>query len=267
MNERELEQLLEGVRERRIDVEAARERLSALALDLGHSRLDLDRERRCGFPEVIYAEGKALPQLLESARALHAHHARLLVTRTSEEQAAALLEALPTGTHHREARCVAWGAPESQEGHIAVLSAGTCDAPVAAEAALTARMLGARVEEYRDVGVAGLHRLLGELEAIREARALVVVAGMEGALPSVVAGLVAAPIWAVPTSVGYGTGLGGLAAVLAMLNSCAAGVSVVNIDNGFGAGYAAALANRNGVSCGEVAPPSGATDTNGAERA
>ena len=240
---RELDELLAAVRDGQLDVGTARERLSPRALDLGHSQLDLEREARCGFPEVIYAEGKPTPALVESARALYGHHGRLLITRADEPQAEALLGALPEGTHHPDARCVAWGEPARKTGRVAVVAAGTTDAPVAAEAALTARMLGARVEEFRDLGVAGLHRLLARLDSLRRARALVVVAGMEGALPSVVAGLVSAPVFAVPTSVGYGSHLGGVAALLAMLNSCAAGVSVVNIDNGFGAGYAAALAN------------------------
>jgi hypothetical protein len=179
-------------------------------------------------------------------------HARLLVTRVSPAGAEALLAALPDAEHHEEARAIAVRrtAGEAGEqvgvGRVLVASAGTCDGPVAAEAALTARMLGARVDELRDVGVAGLHRLLSESERLRSARVVVVVAGMEGALASVVGGLVDKPVIAVPTSVGYGSSFEGLAALLAMLNSCAAGVSVVNIDNGFGAGYAAAMINRLG---------------------
>lgn len=213
--------------------------------DLGHTRLDVSRAERCGFPEVVLGQHKSPAQLVEIARAHREHHDRLLVTRVSAEGAEALLGALPEATHHPDARAVTVGAPaEDGQGLILVVSAGTSDGPVAAEAALTARMMGARVEELRDVGVAGLHRLLEHVDRLREAHALVVVAGMEGALASVVGGLVDRPVFAVPTSVGYGSSMGGLAALLAMLNSCAAGVSVVNIDNGFGAGYAAALANR-----------------------
>jgi NCAIR mutase (PurE)-related protein len=170
----------------------------------------------------------------------------VLVTRVSEAGQAALRAGVPAAEVHARARAVSVNAPraESGTGLVLVLSAGTADAPVAAEAELTARMLGARTEWLADVGVAGLHRLLAHTARLRQARALVVVAGMEGALPSVVGGLVARPVVAVPTSVGYGASLGGLAALLAMLNSCAAGVTVVNIDNGFGAGYAAALINR-----------------------
>ncbi len=218
--------------------------------DLGHTRLDLDRSERCGFGEVVFGAGKSPRQLVDIARAQVESCGQLLITRASEEGSAAVLAAHPEAVHHRIASAVTVGLPaeDSGIGDLLVLSAGTSDGGVAREAALTARMLGARVQEIPDVGVAGLHRLLGELERLRRARALVVVAGMEGALPSVVGGLVSAPVVAVPTSVGYGANFGGVSALLGMLNSCAAGVTVVNIDNGFGAGYAAARINALGES-------------------
>jgi NCAIR mutase (PurE)-related protein len=215
-------------------------------LDLGHSRLDLHRELRCGGPEVVYGAEKTPTELVEIARALLEHHERLLVTRATPEGGAALVGAFPRGRWHERSKCFVLDSPreDSSDGYVLVISAGTSDRPVAEEAVLTARFFGARVEELADVGVAGVHRLLAHVEKLREARALVVVAGMEGALPSVVGGLVDRPVIAVPTSIGYGASFGGLAALLAMLNSCAAGVMVVNIDNGFGAGVAAARIHR-----------------------
>ena len=217
----------------------------ALSRDLGHSLLDLEREQRCGHPEVVYGEGKTPAQLVDIARAILEHHDRLLVTRLAPEGARAILAALPAARWHEDARALTVGlCEEGGEGLVLIVSAGTSDRCVAEEARITALMLGARAEHLADVGVAGLHRLLAQLERLRSARVLVVVAGMEGALPSVVGGLVDRPILAVPTSVGYGSSMHGLAALLAMLNSCAAGISVVNIDNGFGAGYAAAKINH-----------------------
>jgi hypothetical protein len=216
------------------------------AVDLGHSRVDTQRELRCGHPEVVFGAGKTPDELRSIAAVLRERHGRLLVTRVAPEGARALLAEHPDAVHWERARALTVGmAPEEAlEGNVLVLSAGTADAPAAEEAWVSARMLGARAELLADVGVAGLHRLLAHQERLRAARVLVVAAGMEGALPSVVGGLVQRPVIALPTSVGYGASLGGLAALLAMLNSCAAGVTVVNIDNGFGAGYAAALINR-----------------------
>lgn len=234
--------------EGRTSVEEGLRRLGKWSVrDLGHSRIDLQRELRCGHPEVVYGAGKSPTELVEIARAILEHHERLLVTRLSAEAVVALRAALPDAVHHEAARAITVerGPAPPRTGYVLVVSAGTSDRAVAEEARVTAHALGARAEHLPDVGVAGLHRLLGESERLREARVLVVVAGMEGALPSVVGGLVDRPVIAVPTSVGYGASFGGVAALLAMLNSCAAGVSVVNIDNGFGAGYAAALINRN----------------------
>jgi len=243
----DLQALLESVRDGSLAVGDAVRRFQDWPVrDLGHTRLDRQRELRCGHPEVVYGEGKSPAELVEIAHALVADSGRLLVTRVTPEGAAALVKSVAGAVHHGPARAVTVGAPDEDDGagDVLVVSAGTSDRAVAEEAALTARMLGARTRHVADVGVAGLHRLLAHQSALREANVLVVVAGMEGALPSVVGGLVARPIIAVPTSVGYGASFGGVAALLAMLNSCASGVSVVNIDNGFGAGYQAALINR-----------------------
>jgi hypothetical protein len=247
LDRRTLEALLAGVRSGETSVEQALDRLTHFPVEeLGHTRLDTQRALRCGFPEVVFGARKSPTELVEITRTLAARHGRVLVTRVEPEGQAALKSGVPGTEVHAQARAVTVNAPRpgSGTGLVLVLSAGTADGPVAAEAELTARMLGARTEWLADVGVAGLHRLLAHTARLRAARALVVVAGMEGALPSVVGGLVSRPVVAVPTSVGYGASLGGLAALLAMLNSCAAGVTVVNIDNGFGAGYAAALINR-----------------------
>ncbi len=224
-------------------------------LDLGHTRLDIDREERCGLPEVVFGAGKSSEELLVIAQQLVLAHGRLLITRVAQASAQALLQAIPEAVHHERAACLSVSLPNPGQGcgHVVVASAGTSDGPVAQEAALTARHMGARVTELPDVGVAGLHRLLAEQDTLRSACCLVVVAGMEGALPSVVGGLVSKPVIAVPTSVGYGASFGGVTALLAMLNSCAAGVTVVNIDNGFGAGYAAATINAQ---CSPPAPDS-----------
>ena len=216
--------------------------------DLGFARLDLEREARTGDPEVVYAAGKTPSQVVESLQRLHEAHPdrAVLATRLTEEAADLVLAVLPEALVDPVARCATLGPVPTPSGHV-VVSAGTSDAPVAAEAALVARVHGAGVEVVQDVGVAGLHRLLAVRPTLEGADCLVVVAGMEGALPSVVGGLVGVPIVAVPTSVGYGASFGGLAALLAMLNSCAPGVTVVNIDNGYGAGvFAARVARRAG---------------------
>ncbi len=246
MEPKALKALLQAVQDGQSSTEQAMEALAGWPTqDLGHSQLDLQRSLRCGHPEVVYGAGKTPGELVEIGRALHGAHGRLLVTRTTDEGAAALLEALPECTWHERARIVSMGLPEPDQGvgQVLVLCAGTSDLQVAEEAWITARSMGAKADLVADVGVAGLHRILGQQERLRNANALVVVAGMEGALPSVVGGLVNRPVIAVPTSVGYGAAFGGVAALLGMLNSCASGVSVVNIDNGFGGGYAAAQIN------------------------
>lgn len=213
---------------------------------LGFARVDLDRERRTGDPEVVYAAGKTPEQVVEILRRLHqAHPTRaVLATRVSVEAAAAVAAELPTAVHDIEAAAVTLGPLPTPQGRVCVVAAGTSDGPVAAEAALACRVHGADVERITDVGVAGIHRLMAVRERLDAADCLIVVAGMEGALPSVVGGLVGVPMIGVPTSVGYGASFGGLAALLAMLNSCAPGVTVVNIDNGYGAGVAAARIAR-----------------------
>jgi len=215
--------------------------------DLGYARLDTDRVARTGDPEVVYGEGKSPSQVVEILHTLHAAHPEhvVLATRLGDDALEAVTSAHPDAVVHDVARAVTLGDLPTARGTVAVVSAGTSDAPVAAEAALTARAFGAGVRLINDVGVAGLHRILAAREELVTANCLVVVAGMEGALPSVVGGLTGVPLVAVPTSVGYGASFGGVAALLGMLNSCAPGVTVVNIDNGFGAGVFAARVARN----------------------
>lgn len=242
-----MRQLLEAVRDRRLDVDEGARRLAEMPFEhLGHSHVDHQRETRCGEPEVVYAAGKTTEQIVAIARAIVARSPRFLATRIEPAAAAALCATLPGAVHHERARCVSWTSADAPAPHgdVLVVCAGTSDLPVAEEALLAARHGGARAELLADVGVAGLHRLLAHSDRLRRAQTLVVVAGMEGALPSVVGGLVAAPVIAVPTSVGYGASFDGLAALLGMLNSCAGGVTVVNIDNGYGAGCAAARIAR-----------------------
>lgn len=214
--------------------------------DLGFARVDVDRARRTGDAEVVFGEGKTPEQVVAILRTLHDRHPEraVLATRLGEEALAQVATSLPEAELHPVARAVTLGPMPTARGTVAVVSAGTSDAPVAAEAALTVRVHGAEVDVIEDVGVAGIHRLLAVTDRLEQADCLVVVAGMEGALPSVVGGLVGVPLVAVPTSVGYGASLGGVAALLTMLNSCAPGVTVVNIDNGYGAGVFAARVAR-----------------------
>jgi pyridinium-3,5-biscarboxylic acid mononucleotide synthase len=218
----------------------------ATFIDLGFARVDVDRRRRTGFPEVIFGQGKSPAQVAQIARIILKHDPVLLATRISRQQFEAVAAEFSSAVFHEEARCLTIEREPLPRLRfpIAVVAAGTSDLPVAEEAAVTLEVFGNRVERVFDAGVAGLHRLLVETERLRECAAVIVVAGMEGALPSVVAGLVDKPIIAVPTSTGYGASFGGLAALLGMLNSCGSGVTVVNIDNGFGAAYAAATINR-----------------------
>jgi NCAIR mutase (PurE)-related protein len=218
---------------------------AAPVADLGFAQVDLHRALRKGFPEVIFGAGKTPEQVVAIADRLVAADGRVLITSITGIHAAALMERFPHAVHHVAARCVTIETTPlpKRAGTIAVLCAGTSDLPVADEAAVTAGFMGNPVLRISDVGVAGLHRLLARLDELQRADVVIVVAGMEGALPSVVAGLVSRPVIAVPTSVGYGASFGGLAALLGMLNSCGSGVTVVNIDNGFGAGYAAAQIN------------------------
>jgi NCAIR mutase (PurE)-related protein len=241
-----LKELLEAIRDGSVPVDEALGRLRDLPYeDLGFASLDHHRTLRQGFPEVVLGEGKSPEQVAIIAQSLAARSDRLLVTRADIAMYQAVKERVPEAVYHVAARAVTLDrSREPRRPGIAVCCAGTSDVPVAEEAAVTAELMGSVADRMFDVGVAGLHRLLDKTARLRAARALVVVAGMEGALPSVVAGLVAAPVIAVPTSVGYGASFRGLAPLLAMLNACAAGVAVVNIDNGFGAGYLAAVINR-----------------------
>jgi NCAIR mutase (PurE)-related protein len=218
---------------------------AAPVADLGFAQVDTHRALRRGFSEVIFSAGKTPQQVVAIAAKLLERGQRVLATRVSEEHARAVVNRFKDAVHHDLARCLTIDRQPlpKRPGTIAVVCAGTSDLPVAEEAAVTADIMGNRVERVADVGVAGVHRLLGRLEMIQSANVVIVVAGMEGALPSVVAGLVSKPVIAVPTSVGYGASFGGLAALLGMLNGCAGGLTVVNIDNGFGAGYAASQIN------------------------
>jgi pyridinium-3,5-biscarboxylic acid mononucleotide synthase len=239
-----LRRFLEQVAAGQVDVETALRALQPTA-DLGFANVDLDRARRCGLPEVVYCPGKRPADTAEIAAAIAARSGRVLLTRADAGHAAAVMARLPGAVHHERAGCLSYArAAEPLRGQVAVVAAGTADLPVAEEAAVTAEFCGRAVQRHVDVGVAGLHRLLERLPEIRRANVVIAVAGMDGALPSVLAGLLERPLIAVPTSTGYGASFGGLAPLLTMLNACAAGVAVVNIDNGFGAGYLAALIDR-----------------------
>jgi NCAIR mutase (PurE)-related protein len=238
--------LLRKVRERKIDVDEALERLRHLpTADMGFAAVDLHRALRRGHPETVYGAGKTAEQIVSIVSRLKAAGQTALVTRVGPEIHAAVARIHPGAEYHAAARAVVLRAGRKNRGRpgVVVMTAGTSDIPVGEEAALTAELMGSEVRRIYDVGVAGLHRLLAHRDSLSRARVVVVVAGMEGALPSVVGGLVDCPVVAVPTSTGYGAGAGGVAALLAMLNSCASGVAVVNIDNGYGAGYLAALIN------------------------
>jgi hypothetical protein len=243
-----LVELLEQVRRQEVTVERAVARLRYLPFeDLGFAKVDHHRALRQGFPEVILGQGKEARDIAAIVRTIRRRESNVLITRLNPEQIAQLKNLLTGLKFHRAARAATWIRKPIKiigKGTVLVVSAGTSDIPVAEEAVLTATMMGNRVEKLFDVGVAGIHRLLQNHARLTDAAVLVVVAGMEGALPSVVAGLIDKPVIAVPTSVGYGASFGGISALLGMLNSCAAGVTVVNIDNGFGAGFAASLINR-----------------------
>ena len=246
MDSQQLKTLLMQVRNGQLDLDAALQRLKKLPFeDLGYAKIDHHRCVRNGVPEVIYCEGKTVDQITGIVDRMADHHSNILATRAAPEVYAAVRKAVPDSQYHEMARIiVVKPRPTPKRGHIAVVCAGTSDLPVAEEAVVTAEVLGNRVSRFYDVGVAGVHRLLGVCDQLMQANVAVVVAGMEGALASVVGGLVSYPVIAVPTSVGYGASFGGLSALLCMLNSCASGVSVVNIDNGFGAGYQANMINR-----------------------
>lgn len=237
-----LEQFMTGA----VDADAVlRSFQAAPVAEFPFAQVDTHRALRKGFPEVIFGSGKTPEQVVEIAGAILDREKQVLITRVNPEHAEKVSRRFPTAVHHDRARCITISkeAPRKRAGTIAVVCAGTSDIPVAEEAVVTAEIMGNNVDRVYDVGVAGLHRLLRKLDQIQKANVVIVVAGMEGALPSVVAGLVSRPLIAVPTSVGYGANFGGLAALLGMLNSCGSGVTVVNIDNGFGAAYAASQIN------------------------
>ena len=248
MNEERLREMLQALREGKTNVETVLGNLRYWPYeDLGFARVDHHRALRRGFPEVIFGEGKSADQIAQIMQAMLVQGSNILVTRVDADKAKAVQKEIKTAVYQDTSRTltVRQSQPTDEgKGLVLVLAAGTSDIPVAEEAAITAEMIGSRVERIFDVGVAGLHRLLDHRQQMQEASVFVVAAGMEGALPSVVGGMVSKPIIAVPTSVGYGVSFEGLAALMAMLNSCAPGVAVVNIDNGFGAGYLAALINQ-----------------------
>ncbi len=247
MDEKKLQKLLRDVAAGRQPVDGALDTLKALVHSgLGYAQVDHHRAARCGFPEVIFCEGKTPAQVAGIAREILKTSPVLLATRASRQVYQRVKKMNSRARYHAQARCVVIDRRKKHEptGLVMIVTAGTSDIPVAEEAAVTAATMGAHVEKAYDAGVAGIHRIIGHVDRLREARALVVAAGMEGALASVVGGLVDRPVIAVPTSIGYGASFGGTAALLGMLNSCAANVTVVNINNGFGAGYVSALINR-----------------------
>ncbi|MFO0838682.1 MAG: nickel pincer cofactor biosynthesis protein LarB [Phycisphaerae bacterium] len=259
MDPHTLQALFEQVAAGKLAVAAAVKRLETLPFeDLEFARVDHHRALRCGFPEVIFGAGKTPRQIEQIFARLAAAGQNVLATRVRRRAAERVLASHPTAQFDRQARTLTLRQKPARlcSGFVGIVCAGTADLPVAEEARITAEMMDQQTRTFYDVGVAGLHRLLAQSAALRAANVLVVVAGMEGALPSVVGGLVPCPVIAVPTSVGYGASLGGIAALLSMLNSCASGVSVVNIDNGFGAGYQAALISR-------MCRAQGATETSG----
>ncbi|MHC4440966.1 MAG: nickel pincer cofactor biosynthesis protein LarB [Planctomycetota bacterium] len=252
MDESRLRTLLADVRARRRSIDEAVEGLRHMPFeDLGFAKLDHHRAIRCGFPEVVYCEGKQVDQVVKIIECRQAGGGNILATRASPEVARAVRKKFPKAKYNKISRTIIIrqqsSPPPPDAGFVAIVCAGTSDLPVAEEARETCEIMDQPTRQFYDVGVAGIHRLLAQTEELSEAKVVVVCAGMEGALASVVGGLVACPVIAVPTSIGYGASFGGIAPLLTMLNSCAAGVSVVNIDNGFGAGYIAALIGRAGT--------------------
>ncbi len=247
MNTENLKKLLENVKSGEVEIDSALAELKKLPFeDLGFAKVDHHRKIRNGYPEVIYCQGKTLGQIKAIVQKLMEHDNNIMATRAGREVFDAIAEITDDAVYYEQARIVVIKRREVliSEKIIAVVTAGTSDIPVAEEAAITAEVMGNKVDRIYDVGVAGIHRLLANTDALMKANVLVVVAGMEGALASVVGGMVDKPVIAVPTSVGYGANFGGLSALLTMLNSCASGIGVVNIDNGFGAGYLASMINR-----------------------
>jgi NCAIR mutase (PurE)-related protein len=247
MDLKEIEKLLRAVKSGEVETGEAARRISNLHFeDLGYARVDHSRAARQGFPEVVFGSGKTREQVVGIVERLASHAPNVLVTRTDDGTFGEVRNVVTDAEWHETARmiCIRRDRTERGTGEITVVTAGTSDIPIAEEAALTAETMGNRVRRIWDAGVAGIHRILAERELLRRSRVVIVAAGMEGALPSVVGGLVGVPVVAIPTSIGYGASFGGVAALLGMLNSCASNVTVVNIDNGFGAGFVASLINR-----------------------
>jgi len=248
MNSKQIEEILRLHREGSLDTDQATERIKHLSFeDIGYARVDHARASRQGFPEVIFGQGKTREQVIGIFEKLAARSPNVMITRTDAEVFGDIRNIATDAEWHESAKAIRLFRDKTElgTGEIAIVTAGTSDIPVAEEAALTAETMGNRVKRIWDAGVAGIHRILAERETLQDARVVIVVAGMEGALPSVVGGLVGVPVIAVPTSVGYGASFGGIAALLGMLNSCASNVTAVNIDNGFGAGFVASLINRS----------------------
>ena len=248
MNTNSLNHLLKSVAEGKISVEDATKKLAHISFeDINYAHIDHNRSLRKGFPEVIFGQGKTTDQIIGIMERMTLQENIVLVTRIGRKKAEKVISRFHDAAYHNDAKMIIWGknkTPKHGKGTILVSSAGTSDIPVAKEAYLTAKAMGNDIEAVFDVGVAGIHRLFDHKDLIERASVLIVVAGMEGALPSVIAGMTGSPVIAVPTSTGYGTSLGGLTALFAMLNSCSSNVAVVNIDNGFGAGYMASAINR-----------------------
>lgn len=249
MTKKEIEDLLIDVKEGRKSIEEALEVLKNFPYtDLGFAKIDHHREMRTGYPEIIYCSGKTIDQVKEIFRVMSLNENNIIGTRANPEMYEAVKNILPDAIYYSEAKIISLQKkkPKAPESKIAVITAGTSDIPVAEEAAVTAELLGNNVVRIYDAGVAGIHRLVDKLPQIRSCRVVIVIAGMEGALASVVGGLVDKPVIAVPTSIGYGASFGGIAALLSMLTSCSSGVTVVNIDNGFGAAFSASMINKLG---------------------
>jgi len=247
MDSEDIKRLLEQVKTGSMDIDAAVNHLKDLPFeDIGHTKIDTHRELRQGYPEVIYGSGKTVEQVRDIVNAMLKRDNNILITRVSEEMYSEIKKLSKQAEYHETARIIHIKRKEipGPDTYISVVTVGTSDIPIAEEAAVTAEVLGNKVERIFDVGVAGIHRVMGSIEVIRDSKVVVVVAGMEGALASVIGGLIDKPVVGVPASIGYGANFGGLSALLGMLTSCASGVCVVNIDNGFGAGYVASMINK-----------------------
>jgi pyridinium-3,5-biscarboxylic acid mononucleotide synthase len=242
-----IRETVQEIKDGRLDVDEGYAKITkVISGDLGFAEVDLSRSIRTGYPEVIFCLNKKDADILQIAKTIKEHNPIILLTRAKESTYQLLKDNFDEIQYFERSGVITIGNQPDEKGMITIVSGGTSDIPIAEEAALTARVMGAKVQSYWDIGVAGIHRLFSKIESLKKSRTIIAVAGMDGALPGVVAGLVGCPVIAVPTSIGYGTGTGGYAALLTMLNSCAPGVSVVNIDNGFGAGFIAALINKIG---------------------